>query len=135
MSDTFSPEKRSWIMSQVRSQNTTPEMLIRSLTHRLGYRYRLHSENLPGKPDLVFPSRRKALFVHGCFWHGHDCSRGARIPKSNSKYWIKKIGRNKERDQENKKLLESLGWSVLVLWECQTNDLDNVKIILEDFLG
>src|SRR5215204_659207 len=105
-------------MRAVKSRDTAPEMTVRRLLHAMGYRYRLHVAGLPGKPDIVFPSRRKAAFVHGCFWHGHDCSRGARRPKSNEAYWSAKIGRNMVRDEENFARLQAAGWAVLVVWEC-----------------
>ena len=106
-------------MSQVREKNTSPELKVRSLIHRLGFRYRLHHKELPGKPDLVFPSRKKIIFVHGCFWHGHDCVRGNRVPKTNTEYWVEKIRRNKERDANHQIRLNALGWDILVIWECE----------------
>lgn len=123
MTDVFSNEKRSWIMGRVHSKDTTAELKVRSLTHGLGYRYRLHRKDLPGKPDMVFPSRKKVIFVHGCFWHGHTCARGKRTPKSNSLYWIEKIRKNIDRDTKNQAQLVSLGWNVLVVWECEIIDL------------
>jgi DNA mismatch endonuclease (patch repair protein) len=119
MTDIFPSEKRSWIMSQVREKNTSPELMVRSLVHRLGFRFRLHRKELPGKPDLVFPSRKKVIFVHGCFWHGHDCVRGGRVPKTNSVYWHEKIQRNIERGAQHQSELKALGWGVLVIWECE----------------
>jgi DNA mismatch endonuclease (patch repair protein) len=106
-------------MQAVKSKNTSPEMRVRRLLHSRGYRFRLHKKNLPGCPDLVFPSRRKVIFVHGCFWHGHACARGARVPKSNTEYWVTKVARNRVRDASTKKQLEALGWKELVLWECE----------------
>jgi len=132
--DLFPPAKRSWIMRQVRSMNTKPELLVRSLAHRLGYRFRLHRRELPGAPDLVFPSRRKVIFVHGCFWHGHPCRRGARLPKTNAEYWRNKITRNKERDKRHKRQLRQLDWSALVLWECQLRDQQKLAARLSRFL-
>lgn len=111
---------RSQIMRAVRSKDTAPEMIVRRLLHGMGYRYRLHQRELPGNPDLVFPSRHKIVFVNGCFWHGHDCLRGARKPKDNSDYWCAKIGRNVERDSDNLQALQSAGWQVLTVWECET---------------
>jgi len=134
MTDIFSPSKRSWIMSRVKSKNTSPELRVRSLAHRLGYRFRLHRKDLPGKPDLAFPSRKKVIFVHGCFWHGHDCARGKRIPKSNSEYWITKIKRNLERDINHTRNLKSLGWDVLTIWECETKDTEDLRKRLVSFL-
>jgi len=122
---TKKPENsRSAIMRSVKSTDTGPEMAIRRLVHRLGYRFRLHRKSLPGTPDLVFPRLRKVVFVHGCFWHGHKCARGNRIPKSNRDYWIAKIARNRERDEINRALLGSQGWGVLIIWECQIKGID-----------
>lgn len=110
---------RSEVMRRVRSVDTTPEMAVRRLCHAMGYRFRLHRRDLPGKPDLVFPARRKAIFVHGCFWHGHNCKRGARVPKNNRAYWVQKISRNRERDSANRRRLGDDGWDSLVVWECE----------------
>lgn len=109
-------------MSRVKSTNTTPELVVRRLVHSLGYRYRLHGATLPGKPDLVFASRRKVIFVHGCYWHGHSCKRGARLPSTRRDYWLPKLARNQERDARNIASLEQLGWDVLVIWECELKD-------------
>ena len=127
-------EHRSRVMSAVKSRDTKPEMLVRRTVHGMGYRYRLHSKDLPGKPDIVFPSRRKAILVHGCFWHGHDCSRGARMPKSNRSYWGKKISRNKERDAKSLSEMTRKGWIVLTVWECQIKDEDALRSRLRGFL-
>jgi len=135
MSDTVAPDRRSWIMRQVKSEDTSPERLVRSLLHRLGYRFRLHRHDLPGSPDIVFPSRKKVIFVHGCFWHGHSCPRGARIPKTNTEYWMNKIARNKMRDRQRLEELRSLGWDALVVWECEIKDIDALRARLSDFLG
>ena len=116
--DTFCPKERRRVMQRVRSKNTRPEMMVRSMAHSLGYRYRLHHAELEGKPDLVFVKRRKVIFVHGCFWHGHSCPRGARIPKTNREYWIQKIARNRKRDQRTARKLRSKGWGVMTIWEC-----------------
>lgn len=105
-------------MRRIRSQDTSPEMAVRRLVHRLGYRYRLHAANLPGKPDLVFPGRMKAIFVHGCFWHQHSGCREGRVPSSNTEYWEPKLRRNVERDLKNQKAMHRLGWKTLVIWEC-----------------
>lgn len=134
MTDVFPQEKRSWIMSRVKGENTSAEIKVRSLTHRLGYRFRLHKKDLPGKPDLVFPSQKKVIFVHGCFWHGHECARGARIPKANREYWIDKIGKNVERDKRNYILLDSLGWKVLVIWECECKVREELEQTITNFL-
>lgn len=135
MSDVYSSEKRSWVMSRIRGKSTSPEVKVRSLTHRLGYRFRLHGKELPGKPDLVFHSRKKVIFVHGCFWHGHDCPRGSRHPKSNAEYWHAKIRSNVERDARIQGELSSLGWNVMVVWECQLRDLDEVARNINKFLS
>ena len=111
---------RSAIMRAVRSKDTKPEIVVRRLAHSLGYRHRLHRADLPGKPDLVFPGRRKAIFVHGCFWHGHDCKRGAREPKANADYWRAKIERNRARDAVVREALQKAGWSIMTIWECET---------------
>lgn len=126
---------RSWTMSRVKSKDTVPEMIVRRLVHALGYRYRLHDKKLPGKPDLVFRSRRKLIFVHGCYWHGHDCKRGARMPSTNQEYWSAKIGRNKERDARNLASLEQSGWGVLVIWECEIKDSTLLAETINNFLG
>lgn len=117
--DIFSIAKRREIMRAVRREDTAPEMVVRRLLHRLGFRYRLHAKDLPGSPDVVFRSRRKAIFIHGCFWHGHDCGKGGR-PKSRSDYWNEKIRRNTARDTDRIDSLSKQGWNVLVVWECET---------------
>ena len=125
--DVYGPEKRSAVMRRVKSKNTTPEMAVRRLVWSLGARYRLHAKALPGKPDLVLAGRRLAIFVHGCFWHGHDCPRGARVPKANRGYWTGKIGRNRARDAVNLAALEGLGWRVETVWECELKDAVGLK--------
>lgn len=121
-------------MRAVKSIDTAPEMLVRRLIFSMGYRYRLHRTDLPGKPDLSFPQLHKVIFVHGCFWHGHDCKRGARQPKNNAAYWGHKISHNKERDVKVQEALRTMGWDVMVIWECQTKDLDALKARLKAFL-
>ena len=106
-------------MQAVRSENTKPELAIRHMVSGLGYRYRLHRKDLPGAPDLAFISRRKAIFVHGCFWHGHDCPRGARTPKTNRDYWTMKISKNRIRDEAHRLELKAKGWRSLIIWECE----------------
>lgn len=129
------PETRSRIMRTVKGENTTPELTVRRLVFCLGYRYRLHRKDLPGKPDLVFAGRRKLIFIHGCFWHGHDCKRGARIPKNNRDYWEQKIARNRQRDAQHCAALKDAGWSILVIWECQLREREEltrqVKLFME----
>jgi DNA mismatch endonuclease (patch repair protein) len=122
-------------MRAVKSTNTRPEMIVRSLAHRLGFRFRLHCGNLPGRPDLVFARRRKVIFVIGCFWHGHDCKRGDRSPKTNADYWRAKIARNKARDANARAALAAAGWDVLIVWECETKDLQALSAELSDFLA
>jgi DNA mismatch endonuclease (patch repair protein) len=127
MSDVFSSEKRSAVMRQVKGRDTMPEMRVRKLLTGLGLRYRLHRKDLPGAPDIVMPGRRIALFVHGCFWHGHDCARGARVPKQNRDYWTAKIARNVARDERTRAELEALGWTPVVIWECELKDERGLK--------
>lgn len=117
MPDKLTRAQRSALMSRIRSKDTKPEMIVRRLLHRMGYRYVLHDKRLPGTPDLVFPSRRKVLFVHGCFWHGHACGRGFK-PVTNADFWRAKIERNQERDREAQRELRRLGWEALTVFEC-----------------
>ena len=116
--DRMTKAQRSHSMQRVRSQDTEPEMILRSSLHRSGYRYRLHDKTLPGTPDIVFSKRRRAIFVHGCFWHSHHCPRGAR-PSSNASFWDKKLDANRRRDARNIRQLTDLGWQTLILWECE----------------
>lgn len=126
---------RSDVMSRIKSKNTGPERLVRSVLTDLGYRYRLHRTDIPGKPDIAFVSRKAAIFVHGCFWHGHDCKRGARVPKTNKEYWIAKITRNRARDAEVRKQLESIGWRSLTVFECELRDHSTLSKRLCRFLN
>ena len=124
---------RSAVMRAVKSTNTKPEMAVRQYVHGLGFRFRLHCKSMPGTPDLVFPRLKKVVFVHGCFWHGHRCKRGNRIPKANHEYWVTKIERNRERDRHNRALLRSQGWEVYIAWECQIRGVqaqENLKAFL-----
>ena len=137
MADKLSPAHRSENMRRIRSKGMKPEIAVRQLAHRLGYRFRLHRLDLPGKPDLVFPRHQKAIFVHGCFWHGHGdpfCIDGRRQPKSNLDYWLPKLARNKERDHANQAALESRGWKIMVVWECETRDVAKLAERLQRFL-
>lgn len=134
MVDTVSPETRSRIMATVKSKNMRPEMEIRRLLHSLGYRYRLHRSDLPGRPDLVFPARRKVVFVNGCFWHNHaGCSR-VRIPDTNRDYWLSKLEGNGARDKRNIALLKTDGWDVTTVWECGLEDVATTTNQLVTFL-
>jgi DNA mismatch endonuclease (patch repair protein) len=135
--DTLTPDERSERMSRVRSKDTKPEMLVRTLVHRMGFRYRLQDRTLPGKPDLVFPSRGKIIFVHGCFWHRHGTNcEYTRWPKSRLDFWRPKLEQNHQRDKIVRKELRKLGWRVLVVWECQLKKTDalakRVSTFLED---
>lgn len=129
------PELRSRIMRAVKGTDTSPEMAVRRLVHAMGYRFRLHRQELPGKPDLVFPCLRKVIFVHGCFWHGHNCPRGARMPVHNRDYWQAKIARNVARDKLELRRLRALGWKCLVIWECEIRDLRRIQAAIVHFLG
>ena len=134
MSDTVEREQRSRIMSRVGGKNTKPELHVRFLLHRMGFRFRLHRRDLPGRPDIVLPRHRKVIFVHGCFWHGHEgCRRSAR-PTSNVDFWNRKLDRNIERDRKAVDDLRSLGWKTLIVWECETKNLDVLTRRLEAFL-
>ena len=135
MADTLTPERRSDNMSRVKGRNTKPELLIRSLAHRLGYRFRLHRTDLPGKPDLVFPGRRAVIFVHGCFWHGHTCKRGSLKPKTNAAFWVAKLGRNIERDSAQIRQLKGMGWRALIIWECEIKNERKVATRINKFLS
>lgn len=131
--DTLTPEQRSERMSRIRCKDSKAELLVRRLTHGMGYRYRLHARDLPGKPDLVFRSRRKVIFVHGCFWHGHDCKLG-RMPKSRLEFWGNKIASNRERDSRVLAELAAQGWRALVIWECQIGDGESLATRVKEFL-
>ena len=132
--DTLSPEERSERMSRIRGKDSNPEMKLRRLIHGMGFRYRLHVRNLPGKPDLVFPRRRAVIFMHGCFWHRHEGCKLARLPKSKISFWKEKLETNRQRDLLNQELLREQGWHILVVWECQLNDTAKVSRIVGEFL-
>jgi len=135
MVDTVDQATRSRIMGRVRGKNTSPEMLVRRLLHHAGYRYRLHRKGLPGTPDLVFPGRKKVIFVHGCFWHRHEGCALARLPKSRPEFWIPKLEGNRLRDRANEVKLCELGWDAMTVWECELRDqaalLDRLRRFLE----
>ena len=134
MADNLTQEQRKLTMQRVRSKDTSPEMRVRRMVHRLGFRCRLHKKDLPGKPDLVFSRVKKVIFVNGCFWHSHPGCKAAKTPKSNSDYWKPKLARNKKRDQDNYQKLRDAGWSVLVIWECQTKDEQGMRKIITTYL-
>lgn len=125
MTDRLTKEARSRLMSRIGQANTGPERKVRSLLHRLGYRFRLHVRALPGTPDIVLPGRKAVIFVHGCFWHGHVC-KAEKMPKSRTDYWGPKIEANKKRDKRQQRLLQKLGWKVIVVWECELKALDKL---------
>lgn len=132
--DKFTPEKRSKIMSSVKGRDTGPEKAVRSMLHAMGYRFRLHEKRLPGKPDIVLPRHQKVIFVHGCFWHGHQgCSRSKR-PKSNVDFWNHKIDGNIRRDAEIQEKLRMAGWEILTVWQCQIRDKELLESRLRDFM-
>jgi len=133
MVDTLTPSRRSWLMSQVRQKDTKPEMVVRRLIHSMGFRYRLHGKELPGRPDLVFSKSKRVIFVHGCYWHRHDCKK-ASMPSSNVEYWKKKFAENVARDNKVLSELASLGWASMVVWECETRDADALALSLSAFL-
>jgi DNA mismatch endonuclease (patch repair protein) len=135
MTDSITSERRSDNMRKITSRDTKPEVLVRKLLFRLGYRFRLHRRDLPGRPDIVFPGRSKVIFVHGCFWHQHQDCREGHIPASRQEYWIPKLTRNTRRDYEHVLELKRLGWEVLVIWECQTMQIDRVVEVISNFLG
>jgi len=134
MADNHSPESRSALMSRIRPKNTAPEMIVRRMLHALGYRFRLHRKDLPGTPDIVFPGRRKAIMVHGCFWHAHGCKIG-RPPKSRADFWQSKLERNRQHDAENVTKLQASGWEVETIWQCETKQPDELHARLVIFLG
>ena len=135
MTDVYDIAKRSQVMARVKGQNTKPELQVRRLLTAMGVRYRLHRKDLPGSPDVAMPGRRLAIFVHGCFWHGHDCPRGSRVPKANRDYWLAKVGRNRERDISHRAALEAKGWRVLALWECGLRDEAALEAMLRQTLA
>ena len=135
MSDIFSSQKRSDIMSKISGKNTKPEILVRKFLFSKGFRYRINVKTLPGKPDIVLPKYKTVIFINGCFWHGHNCKKG-KLPSSNIDFWKEKISNNKSRDDKNSDLLVKLGWKVIIIWQCEISKIDNrIKILnklLED---
>lgn len=132
--DTLTAEKRSWLMSRVKAKHTKPELVVRRLVFGMGYRYRLHAKHLSGHPDLIFPGRKKAIFVNGCFWHGHVDCRYGQLPKTHVEFWQAKIGRNQVRDKESITSLEAGGWRVLTIWQCELKSIDSLATRLREFI-
>jgi DNA mismatch endonuclease, patch repair protein len=134
MTDRVTKAVRSRNMAQIRSTDTMPERRVRSIVHRLGYRFRLHYTGLPGKPDIVLPRLRKIIFIHGCFWHSHGCCRARRLPQSNQSYWLPKLNKTRKRDQVNKRALRAANWAVLTVWECELQQIVSLTSKLNHFL-
>lgn len=132
--DRLTPEQRSRNMARIKGKDTSPELSVRRMLHTLGYRYRLHRKDLPGTPDIVFPERRKAVLVHGCFWHRHNGCRFAYVPKTRTEFWKRKFDQNVTRDQKARRDLRKLGWKVLVVWECELRKLDRLQKRLVAFV-
>lgn len=138
MTDIWSKEKRSAVMSKIRSKNTKPEMILRSFLHKKGFRFRIHRKDLPGKPDLVLPKYNAAVFVHGCFWHYHSDCREGRVPDTNSKFWQDKLSKNINRDTAHQLKLAEMGWRIVVIWECELESAlknNSMDILVEKILG
>lgn len=135
MVDDLTPQQRSYCMSRIRSKNTKPEIIVRKVIHSMGYRFRLHRKDLPGKPDIVLPRLKKVIFVHGCFWHKHNCKYGRVKPKTNAEYWNKKRTATKIRDAEHRRKLKKLGWDVFIVWECETKRMDKLAKKTRSFLN
>ena len=135
MTDVYDAATRSRVMARVKGKDTGPEMMVREALTRLGARYRLHRKDLPGSPDIVLPGRRLAIFVHGCFWHGHDCPRGSRTPKANREYWTAKVGRNIARDAASREALQAAGWRVETIWECDLKETASLEARLAALLA
>ncbi|WP_083233320.1 very short patch repair endonuclease [Planctopirus hydrillae] len=134
MTDRISPEHRSWNMSRIRNRDTKPELIVRSLLHRMGYRFRLHRKDLPGKPDIVLPKYRTVIFVHGCFWHRHHNCRYASTPQSHTAFWNAKFATTIERDREVRRQLRKLAWHVIVVWECEITAEHSLQKKISTFL-
>jgi DNA mismatch endonuclease, patch repair protein len=133
--DRLTPERRSALMAKVRGKDTAPEMIVRRLLHSMGFRYRLHRRSLPGAPDIVFPSRKKVIWIHGCYWHHHGGCRLATVPKTNRKFWIAKFKKNVARDKSNANSIAALGWKSLTIWQCELKQQRTVVRRLRKFLG
>jgi DNA mismatch endonuclease, patch repair protein len=135
MRDKLSKARRSWNMSRIRGRDTTPEKIVRSLLHRLGFRFRLYVKHLPARPDVVLPSLRTVVLVHGCFWHRHEGCKNCTTPTNNQKFWLKKFDGNVARDKVNEQKLRETGWNCVVVWECETKDVETLKQRLKTVLG
>lgn len=135
MADRLTKDQRSWVMSRVRGKDTRPELRVRKVAHALGLRFRLHRRDLPGTPDLVFPRWKKVILVHGCFWHQHPGCKKASLPATRPEFWMSKLARNVHRDNETLERLKAFGWSVLVIWECETRQVDRLKALLISFFS
>lgn len=135
MTDVLTPQQRSFNMSRIRNRDTRPELIVRSIVHRMGYRYRLHKKDLPGKPDVVLVRHRKIIDVHGCFFHMHKCRYGSVVPATNAKFWRTKRLSNVQRDRRNLKALRRDGWKVMIVWECETRKLPTLSKRIEKFLS
>jgi DNA mismatch endonuclease, patch repair protein len=127
VTDVFSKEKRSEVMSRIRGKNTTPELKVRSMLHRMGYRFRLHVADLPGKPDIVLPRYKTVVFIHGCFWHRHRGCKLAYTPKTRAEFWARKLFENAKRDEEAALMLQALGWRVITIWECEVDKHEKLE--------
>ena len=133
--DVFDKEKRSRIMGKIKGKNTKPELLVRSMLHKMGYRFRLYRRDLPGNPDITLPKFKKVIFVHGCFWHGHENCKRSKRPTTNREFWNEKLNKNIHRDKKNTEELHDKGWETLIIWTCETKDREHLKQKLEDFLA
>ncbi|HXM51577.1 MAG TPA: DNA mismatch endonuclease Vsr [Pyrinomonadaceae bacterium] len=135
MADVLTPQQRSFNMSRIRNRDTRPEMIVRSIVHRMGYRYRLHKSDLPGKPDLVLVRHRKIIDVYGCFFHMHKCRYGSVVPATNAKFWKAKRLSNVKRDRRNLRALKREGWRVMIVWECETRSIPALVERIEKYLS
>jgi DNA mismatch endonuclease (patch repair protein) len=133
--DVFDKGKRSRIMGSIKGKNTKPELLVRSMLHKMGYRFRLHRKDLPGNPDIILPKFKKVIFVHGCFWHGHDKCKRSKRPSTNREFWNEKLNKNIDRDKRNNEELNNKGWESLIVWTCEIKDKELLKQKLTDFLA
>jgi len=134
MTDIFSQNKRSDIMSNIGNKDTKPELRIRSLLHQMGYRFRLHRKDLPGKPDIVLPKYKTVIFIHGCYWHRHTCKKGRSTPTSNREFWEEKFSKNIERDKRNLVELKNIGWNIITIWQCELKNMEKIQSRLKSHL-